>query len=456
MDDWQRVNQTVVGMPAQENQEIADSLGTLQSLEMTDSLSSIADSLANLKNDSAANDPHKREYYLLQIPFTEDQVAESNLIIQDGLFHAGVIFKDKLENLRLAEKQLLRLTNSFPEFEKMDEVWYHLYLLYARMGRTETADNCLSHLTSEHPESQWAILLNEPYFEENARFGQHIEDSLYAATYEAFKADRYEEVKGNAHVSAERFPLGENRPKFLFVHGLSLLNEGDAKGCLEQMKTVVEKYPKSEVTEMAGMIVKGVQEGRPLHGGKFDLGDVWSRRDVAMAVDSASTDTLSAERNTDFLFIIAYEADSVNENQLLFEMARYNFTNFMVRNFELEIEKEGVVHRMLVGGFMNYDEALQYARRLHGDEAMRTHLRHARSLIISRRNLKLIGTHFSYDDYDEFYEKTFAPLNISDEQLLTIPEQPAPIDPEDLPDDEEETPDTPENSEYPDLDDELF
>ena len=456
VDDWQRVNQTVVGMPAQENQEIADSLGTLQSLEMPDSLSSIADSLANLKNDSAANDPHKREYYLLQIPFTEDQVAESNLIIQDGLFHAGIIFKDKLENLRLAEKQLLRLTNSFPEFEKMDEVWYHLYLLYARMGRTETADNCLSHLTSEHPESQWAILLNDPYFEENARFGQHIEDSLYAATYEAFKADRYEEVKGNAHVSAERFPLGENRPKFLFVHGLSLLNEGDAKGCLEQMKTVVEKYPKSEVTEMAGMIVKGVQEGRPLHGGKFDLGDVWSRRDVAMAVDSASTDTLSAERNTDFLFIIAYEADSVNENQLLFEMARYNFTNFMVRNFELEIEKEGVVHRMLVGGFMNYDEALQYARRLYGDEAMRTHLRHARSLIISRRNLKLIGTHFSYDDYDEFYEKTFAPLNISDEQLLTIPEQPAPIDPEDLPDDEEETPDNPDNSGYPDLDDELF
>ena len=455
VDDWQRVNQTVVGMPAQENQEIADSLGTLQSVEMTDSLSSIVDSLANLKNDSAANDPHKREYYLLQIPFTEDQVAESNLIIQDGLFHAGIIFKDKLENLRLAEKQLLRLTNSFPEFEKMDEVWYHLYLLYARMGRTETADNCLSHLTSEHPESQWAILLNDPYFEENARFGQHIEDSLYAATYEAFKADRYEEVKGNAHVSAERFPLGENRPKFLFVHGLSLLNVGDAKGCLEQMKTVVEKYPKSEVTEMAGMIVKGVQEGRPLHGGKFDLGDVWSRRDVAMAVDSASTDTLSAERNTDFLFIIAYEADSVNENQLLFEMARYNFTNFMVRNFELEIEKEGVVHRMLVGGFMNYDEALQYARRLYGDEAMRTHLRHARSLIISRRNLKLIGTHFSYDDYDEFYEKTFAPLNISDEQLLTIPEQPAPIDPEDLPDDED-IPDNPETPEYPDLDDELF
>ena len=457
VDDWQRLNQTVVGMPATtDGAEKPDSLESLASQELTDSLATITDSLASLKNDSAANDPHNREYYLVQIPFTEDQVAESNLIIQDGLFHAGIIFKDKLENLKLAERQLLRLTNSFPEFEKMDEVWYHLYLLYARLGRTETADNCLKHLTAEHPESQWAILLSDPYFEENARFGQHIEDSLYAATYEAFKADRYEEVKGNAHVSADRFPLGDNRPKFLFVHGLSLLNEGDSKGCLEQMKTVVEKFPKSDVTEMAGMIVKGVQEGRPLHGGKFDLGDVWSRRDVTMAVDSTTTDTLSAERNTDFLFIIAYEADSVNENQLLFEMARYNFTNFMVRNFELDVEKDGQVHRMLVSGFMNYDEALQYARRLYEDKTMRSHLHHARHLIISQRNLQLIGSRFSYNDYDAFYDKTFAPLDISDEQLLIIPERPEPIDPDDLPDDAEDDSVEEDDSGYPDLDDELF
>ena len=458
VDNWQRVNQTVVGSLANldnaDNQESPDGTAVGDSIanNLSSDLTNMQDTLAN---DSAANDPHKREYYLAQIPFTEEQVAESNVIIKDGLFHAGVIFKDKLENLRLSEKQLLRLTNSYPDFEQMDEVWYHLYLLYARQGKTETADACLSHLTADYPESQWTILLNDPYFEENARFGQHIEDSLYAATYEAFRQDRYDEVHGNAHLSADRFPLGDNRPKFLFVNGLSLLNEGDAKGCLEQMKTVVEKYPQSDVTEMAGMIVKGVQEGRPLHGGKFDLGDVWSRRDITLAADSTNTDTLSAERNTDFLFIIAYEADSVNENQLLYELARYNFTNFMVRNFEMNVEKENYVHRMLIGGFMNYDEALQYARQLHSDEAMRPHLRHCRSLIISQQNLKLIGTRFSYNDYDEFYEKTFAPLNVSDEQLLTIPEQTTPIDPEDLPDDAEETEDVEDSDDF-DFDDDLF
>lgn len=434
VDNWQRVNQTVVGMNTFSEDHPEGEVA--EEGVPTDSIADQAQSPSETPEavpDSLANDPHNREYYIAQIPFTEDQLAESDNIIKDGLFHAGIIFKDKLDNLRLSEKQLLRLTNKYPDFAQMDEAWYHLYLLYSRMGKYETADNCLSHLKADFPESQWTILLSDPYFVENARFGQHIEDSLYAATYEAFKQDRYLEVKGNAHVSEERFPLGENRPKFIFIKGLSLLNEGDARGCLTEMKTVVEKYPKSEVSEMAGMIVKGVQEGRPLHGGKFDLGDVWSRRDITLAEDSTATDTLSVERNTDFLFIVAYEADSVNENQLLYELARYNFTNFMVRNFELNIEKEGFVHRLIVGGFLSYDEALQYARQLRSSQEMTQQLRGCRTLIISQQNFALVGTRFSYNDYDDFYQKTFAPMEISNEQLLTIPES------IEQPEDEEET-----------------
>lgn len=421
VDNWQRINQTVVAAPS-ENNDMAQSADSL--VNMSDSImsDSIATDTEVAVDDSLANDPHNREYYLAQIPFTEEQIAESNLIIQDGLLNSGVIFKDKLDNLKLAEKQLLRLVNNFPEYEKNDESWYHLFLLYSRLGRTETADNCLSHLKADYPESQWTTLLSDPYFVENARFGQHIEDSLYAATYEAFRRDRHSEVRANVRLSEERFSLGDNRPKFIFVNGLSMLNDGDARGCLDQMKTIVEKYPQSEVTEMAGMIVKGVQEGRPLYGGKFDLGDVWSRRDITLAADSAKADSLSPERNTDFLFVIAYQADSVNENQLLYEMARYNFTNFMVRNFDIDIEKEGYLHRMVVGGFLSYDEALQYARKLRSNPDITARLQYCTLLVISKQNYALLGSQFSFKDYQQFYNDTFLPMEISSEQLLTIPE----------------------------------
>jgi hypothetical protein len=212
-----------------------------------------------------------------------------------------------------------------------------------------------------------------------------------------------------------------------------------------------------------------VQEGRTLYGGKFDLDDIWARRDLTLDTDSTKTDTLSSDRNLPFLFILAYQPDSLEltgsrpdgndafaldeyvtkqENQLLFEMARYNFTNFMVRNFDLQVDRQPGISRILISGFLNYDEALQYARRLYADETMASFVLQCRSLIISDHNLRLIGTRYSYKDYDEFYERVFLPLPITNEELLNTPTDMEVFDADDEPEEEEE-----EEEEYEDDDD---
>ena len=416
VDDWQRVNKTVVAMDNGEMEltdEQRDSIAALEAQE-----DSVKNSLKDPKND-----PHKREYYMEQIPFTEDKVAESNNIIKDGLFNAGVIFKDKLDNLLLSEKHLRRLTDSFPEYEKNDEAFYHLYLLYSRRNDKARATQFLDKLKTDYPESQWTVLLSDPYYEENARIGVHLEDSLYAATYAAFKADRLDEVKGNTEISASRFPLGDNRDKFIFIGGLSKLNAGDASGCLADMEDMVKKFPKSRLAEMAGMIINGVKAGRKLHGGKFDIGDVWAQRSVVMSdSDSIAARRFLAERDVNFSFVVAYHPDSLQENRLLFELARFNFTNFIVRNFDIVIDELNGLHLMKVSGFRNYDEALQYARQLYANAAVSTLTHKGRALVISDSNLELLGTQYSFNDYDKFYDEHFMPLRISTVRLLMEPE----------------------------------
>lgn len=418
VDNWQRVNKTVVNFGGnQEETELSEA--QLDSIARQEA---IEDSLAQIA-DSAQNDPHKREYYLAQIPFTEDQIEASNKIIEDGLFNAGVIFKDKLNNLPLSEKLLKRLTSQYPDFEKMADAYYHMYLLYMRKGETDVAEGYVERLKKEYPESEWTTLLSDPYFVENAKLGVHMEDSLYASTYDAFKAARYAEVSGNVRISDSRFPLGANRDKFVFIGGLSKLNEGDAEGCLEDMNTVVKKWPQSGVAEMAGMIVKGVSEGKRLKGGKFDLDNVWERRsEVLTDNDSTAVRELSDERFAAFTFMIAYKPDSTDENRLLFELARYNFTSFLVRNFDIAVEDADGIHRMKVSGFRNYDEALQYVRQLFTNKTITSLIGRNRTIIISEKNLPLLGRQFSYDDYARFYDKHFAPIKISNEQLLNVPE----------------------------------
>ena len=421
-DNWQRVNKTVVGnlngdADIELTEEQKDSIAKAELAQ---------DSLEQLK-DSAQNDPHKREYYLAQIPFTEDQVATSNLTIMDGLYNSGVIFKDKLDNLDLSKKQFTRLETQYPDFEQKADMYYHLFLLYSRLGQHDVAAGYVEKLKAEYPDNQWTILLTDPYFKENAQFGVHIEDSLYAATYEAFKADRLSEAKANAQISATRFPLGENRDKFLFIGGLAKLNDGDSKGCVDDMKAVVEKFPQSKLAEMAGMIVNGVNAGKPLHGARFDLGDVWTRRTAVLAdSDSINAKPFDTERNTEFVFMLAYVPDSVDENKLLYQMAKVNFTHYVVRNFDLAIEDANGLRRMVVRGFRNYDEALQYARGLSEQAGLQQLLSGCKAIVISDKNLPLLGTNFSYADYQDFYDKNFAPLKISSQPLLTEPIHVAP------------------------------
>ena len=229
-------------------------------------------------------------------------------------------------------------------------------------------------------------------------------------------------VKQNTELSATRFAQGAHRDKFVFISGLSLLNEGDGDGCLEQLQQVVEKYHDSEVSPLAGMIIKGVQDGRKLRGGKFDIGDVWTQRDIVLKRDSTTTDTLSTDRGSHYLFMLVYQSDSVNQNQLLFELARYNFTNFLVRNFEIQIDQDGELNRMLVSGFLSYDEALQYARMLYDNETLRRYTARTMRLIVSEQNLPLLGTQYTYDEYQQFYERELAPMQVSKDNLLINPE----------------------------------
>lgn len=414
VDDWQRVNKTVVALenPDDLTDEQRDSIAAAEALQ---------DSLENVP-DSAQNDPHKREYYLAQIPFTEEAVAASNLIIMDGLYNSGVIFKDKLDNLNLSEKQLRRLSDQYPTYEMMDNVYYHLYLLYMRKGDKYTAEIYLNRLKSDFAESAWTTMLSDPLYEENARFGVHIEDSLYAATYDAFKGDRHREVKTNTEISKNRFPFGAHVDKFVFISGLSKLNAGDTQGCLDDMNEVVSKHPQSDVSAMAGMIINGVKAGRRLHGGKFDIGDVWSRRSVVLNdSDSIAARQFTAERNADFIFMIAYQPNSVDQNKLLFEMARHNFTSYMVRNFDMNIEEDNGLRRMTIAGFRSYDEVHQYARGIYNQQNLLMLLQKAKVIIISNKNLELLGTQYSFDDYDKFYDKHFIPLKISTVRLLTEP-----------------------------------
>jgi tetratricopeptide (TPR) repeat protein len=411
-DHWQRSNTTVVSTDSV-IQNKQDELAVYQNSQETIRKN-------NIKNDSL--NPLKRAYYLAQIPFSKEQKEASNKIIEDALYHAGIIFKDELNNLNRSEKYLVRLVSDYPKYEKIDDAYYNLFLLYSLKKENAKARYYSDALKRNCPKSVWAEILSNPNYIQNAKMEMQLEDSLYAATYNAFKESRYQEVTSNEEISKKKYPLGANRDKFIFIAGLNKLHFGDLKGCMNDMKVIVETYPNSRISEIAGMIINGVDEGRTLKGGKFDMNSIWKyRSETTSDSDSITKQTFINSRDIEHLSVMVYDPDSINENQLLFEVAKFNFTTYLVRNFNISIKPDRGMHRMIIDGFQNFDEALQYTRALRRHQNIMSLLKNSDLLVISRKNLDLIGPSLSYEDYKRYYTKHFAPLKISTFNLLTEP-----------------------------------
>lgn len=396
------------------------------------------DSEEKARKDSIANDPHHREYYLKQIPFTEEQLEASNAILSDGLYNAGIMEQEKLENWLLAEKTMQRLLTDFPERDGIDNIYYHLFLLYGRLGNQEKAEYYRALLLEEYADTKLAALLGNPNYDMIARNGTHVEDSVYAASYAAYQAGDYAEVEKNYQFSTDNFPAGKNRARMLFIRAMSQLYGGERDSFMVSLKEVVQNFPKEEVTEIANSIIKGLESGRLLMDERYDASSIWGRRTRQASGDSTEVaPELKEDRYGNFVFVLAYPTNSLDENQLLFEVARYNFTSYMVRNFDIEIQEKQGITMMCVKGFQSYDEVHSYAQTLYADKHMNTLLEGIRTLLISEDNLKLIGTEFSFDDYKAFYEETFAPMEIPEDLQIDEPTNLKIIDPDDYVPEEE-------------------
>ncbi|MCF0199239.1 MAG: hypothetical protein HUK02_07940, partial [Bacteroidaceae bacterium] len=301
-----------------------------------------------------------------------------------------------------------------------------------RMQDEELSDHYRHLLVDSFPTDKNAVKVANPRYEQIARDGKHMEDSLYAATYTAYQNSEYRQVARNFEEHTRDFAEGPHRARILFVQAMSCLYSGDRKQFLALLEELTSKYSKEEIATMAADIVKGVKEGRLLSDSKYDSSDIWKRRKTVTATgDSIAPDTLKDDRYSTFNFVIAYPTNSLDEDQLLYEMARYNFTSYMVRNFEIEVLDDQGLSMMCVRGFLSFDEAHAYAQRLYADAFMRERLDGLRTLLISDENLKLLGTAFSFDEYKEFYDRTFAPIDVPKDLQFDEPTDIPYIDPDD-------------------------
>ena len=411
-DNWRRKKKELTTFNDPADTEMADAatetdLGAEGQALTTDSLESGMDPVA-------ADDPHQREYYLQQLPFTQEDIDASNVIIIDGLYNMAMIYKDKLEDLSLSVEGFEELERRFPENEHLLESYYQVYLIALRTHDEALAAAYKQKLIDKFADSDYAVAIADPNYEYNIRMMDAVQDSIYEQTYTAYLADDTTLVRRNYQQVSEKYPLANLLPKFMFLEALTYVQAGDPEGFKAALKALLEKNPKADVSELAGEMLKGVLRGRAMvqggvRGMSWDLRFGVGEDGSLSAADSARVFT--AEPNTPYKLLLMYPEGSVDKNQLLFAVAAYNFANFMVKEFDLTFQTAGPIEMLQVSGFVNFDEILHYYKLIYGPDGYASALDRAISVLpISDDNYETLMHGKTLDEYITFFAEHFGEL----------------------------------------------
>ena len=401
-DDWRRRNKATFNV----NDFDADS----------DRDDALADSIADgggspdddNKKDASADDPHFPEYYLSQIPKTDEERQTCNDIIHEGLYNMGVILKDKLEDFPASMSEFDRLLKDYPDNVYRLDVYYNIYLMYMREGKTAEAERYRRLIIDDFPESKYGKAMRDPQYIENLKTMDARQQLLYEQTYDDYLNNRNDRVHSAYAEMSEKYPLSKIMPKFMFLHALAYVTENRPEEFNAVLRDMLERYPDTDITPIAAAWLKGMAQGRKLHAGSGGnlRGMFWDIRLNENPNDSTSLDPVvfDLDPNTKQLLVFVYDTAEVPGNALIYEIARHNFKSFVVKDFDIEQMNFGRLGMVIVRGFDSLDELNHYRRVMAASDEFKLP-KGVRPIPMGVGNFeKLINEGRSFDDYFKYLE----------------------------------------------------
>ena len=324
-DNWRRQNKQVT-IPEDMSAELDEESGELA----MDSLA--MDSLATVQ-PRMETDTHKPEYYLQQIPKTEQDYALSDSLWREALVELYYIYRDKLEDGQQAQETLRFL----------DERW-----------------GTHPSVLAIHEDEQLRALRDDPVYIARMQRMLAEQDSLYAVTYAAYTKGQYAMVKTNKQYAQTEFPQSRLMPRFLFLNAVSVARTEGQQAFMTELQEIVANYGETELGAMAkdmlAMLGQGMESKKG--GATGNLADM--RGQVEETPEETETEQQWSEdrKQPSVVLLILSAADEQALNELLYEVALFNFSQFLIRDFDLQklpVWGEGCALR--VSGFADLDEA---------------------------------------------------------------------------------------------------
>jgi hypothetical protein len=347
--------------------------------------------------------PQNRDFYLQDVPFTEEQMQASNEMIVTGLFNSGFIYSDDLYDYPNAVKQWEEFLSRFADHKLKAPVCFQLYETHAYLKNETQSEYYKNIILQEFPNSNYAKIIQDPdYYKEVAlksKEGEHF----YVSVYNAFVEENYFNTVQLANTGLEKYPTPALSPKFDYLKALSLgkLYGNDTLRAL--LTDITKNYPATAIdTAATGVLeaLKQMQSQTPQ-----TIADTAENGQLPM--EERPLYTYDASR-FHFVIVIANIKD-VNIPKLKENLTDFNSDFFRLQRFEINsFYIEDDVQMVTVSRFENKSKAMDYYNVLKADKKYVEYLQstpNTKIYVISDNNYTLFHRERDKRDlYDTFFK----------------------------------------------------
>ena len=383
-DNWRRQNKQVMASFTDYDTDEDDADG-LDSIPTTDSTTT---------TPIYETDTHKPEYYLQQIPRTPEALAMSDSLWRQAMIALVYIYRDKVQDEALAIEAMQQLENRNATHPDLLDTYYGYYLYALRYDQQDQAAQWRQKIITYYPTSTQAQIVAQPdYFDKLKRMAQE-QDSLYAHTYTAYTRAQYDIVKSNTQYAEREYPLSPLMPRFLFLNAISVARTEGQEPFIASLQHIVANHGSSEMGAMAKDMLAMMGQGMESQQGTSTSSLADKRGQVTEQLPDTTDNTLQWSEERDQPSIVLLRLPNTDEqalNDLLYEVALFNFSQFLIRDFDMQtmpIVGEGSALR--VSGFQNMDEAEWWIGLIQKNAEMQTILQSVTIQALAEVNLPLV------------------------------------------------------------------
>lgn len=416
-DNWRLTNKREVlafDTPEEENQGGIDK---------------IADSANNARTekDKISSDPKNPESYKQQLPTTPKQLAASNEKIAGALVNLGYIYKDGLDDDEKSVAAFEDLLNRFPDYEGTSRIYFQLYLMGKDIPDATLEETYKNLVLSKFPESEYAMIIKNPEYNNELLAQKNRVISLYQETYQALNRKQYKMVMLYTDEALANYKDKELEPKFLYLRAMAQGNTAGADTMLVTLNKLVTRYPSSDVTPLANeLIQKYSKNKKPADQMAVAKKNMTPADSAAKALNPVSANVNSMFGNPNDTVVPAiYKYNDklshfyiimVNEQMIRASALKTRFSDFNQKNFSGSnlavnaIVLDGGWQMLTVSSFRNKDAAMDYFSTVAGDQYIMGQLTDEsgyRHFVISIENYPLFYREKKYGGYLNFFNKYY-------------------------------------------------